>query len=343
MLTAIVEPYFLGSGASTPLGSSFSDFRASVSASHPSVSFYPSVSSIPPRVSTAPLLVVICGRTSENPLILSDVIASLRPSAVYLEKPGAPSVSVLQEMSSSSSVAGVPVFVGFNKNVSPYARNAKSFFEQERLRSPSRRLVVTFGSNNNYADDEGSLSECFFRNSEGLLKNMSIHELSLLTSFFGIKAGDGPTVIVDDVFSDLRTLQCPDGVSRTDLTRVAVRIQSVRDPYLQVCLKADRCGGTDSYAFVADAETGELLYKSDLVEMSVGGTDALAAREERFKGAMPYFLSQDADYATMKEEVAKAARGETPDKDVPTIDGAVETLSLAEYLNKAIFEALGKK
>ena len=47
--------------------------------------------------------------------------------AVYLEKPGAPSVAELEEMRAYAKSKGVPVLMGYNKNVTPYVRKALEF------------------------------------------------------------------------------------------------------------------------------------------------------------------------------------------------------------------------
>ena len=54
--------------------------------------------------------------------------------------------------------------------------------------------------------------------------------------------------------------------------------------------------------------------------------------EKKYPGAMPYFFSQDPDYVTVKERVSKfCAKGEEA-KGVATIEVAVETMRIAEYL-----------
>ena len=44
---------------------------------------------------------------------------------VFLEKPGAPSVKELQEMRAYAASKGVPVYMGYNKNVTPYVQKAR--------------------------------------------------------------------------------------------------------------------------------------------------------------------------------------------------------------------------
>jgi len=55
---------------------------------------------------------------------------------------------------------------------------------------------------------------------------------------------------------------------------------------------------------------------------------------------MPYFFSQDPDYITVKQKVADfCANGTAPD-GIATIDIAVETLRVAEYLTPTMQKQL---
>ena len=54
-----------------------------------------------------------------------------------------------------------------------------------------------------------SLGECLERNAEGMLKNMAIHELALLASFYDVTVENIESVSVDKEFSSLQTLKGP--------------------------------------------------------------------------------------------------------------------------------------
>ena len=54
----------------------------------------------------------------------------------------------------------------------------------------------------------------------------------------------------------------------------------------------------------------------------------------------PYFFSQDPDYITVKERVAHLCATGEPAEGVATIDIAVETLRVAEYLTPTLQEQL---
>jgi hypothetical protein len=68
----------------------------------------------------------------------------------------------------------------------------------------------------------------------------------------------------------------------------------------------------------------------------------VAVLEKEYPGAMLYFFSQDPDYITLKERVAKHCATVTEAEGVATIDIAVETLRVAEYLTPVLKEQLSK-
>jgi hypothetical protein len=85
-LCHVVEPWFMGAGATGPGGAEFMEFKAKTEADH-SVGFHSSLSDVPPPSDGARRLALISGRTADNPRLLSEAIAA-GCSTVYLEKPG---------------------------------------------------------------------------------------------------------------------------------------------------------------------------------------------------------------------------------------------------------------
>jgi hypothetical protein len=104
-----------------------------------------------------------------------------------------------------------------------------------------------------------------------------------------------------------------------------------------VSVQADRCGGTDSYATVSDTAGKELFryYMPD-------DEDKVHVKEleAKYPTAMPYFFTQDPDYITVKERVAKHTVDGQGAEGVATIGIAVETLKVAEYLTPMLQEQL---
>ena len=224
-------------------------------------------------------------------------------------------------MKQQAADAGVSICMGYNKNVCKYVRNAREFAAEHE------GSHVTFVSNNTYEPTAASLGECFERNAEGMLKNMAIHELALLASFYDVTVDNIDSVTVDETFSSCQTLRGPSGKDFTDFDKIKFTIKTKTGK--EVSVQADRCGGDVSFAKVSDADGNEMFRHSMPDEEDEANVSVL---EAKYPGAMPYFFSQDPDYITVKERVAKfCATGEEA-KDIATIDIAIAALSVAEYL-----------
>ena len=193
---------------------------------------------------------------------------------------------------------------------------------------------VTFVSNNAYENTPESLGECFERNAEGMLKNMAIHELALLVSFYDVSVENIESVTADKEFSSLQTLPGPSGKEYTDFDKIKFTIKTKTGK--EVSVAADRCGGTDSYATASlDGEEKFRYYMPDDEDKIL--VEQLTAK---YPTAMPYFFTQDPDYITVKERVAKHTVDGQPAEGIATIDVAVETLRVAEYLTPLLQEQL---
>lgn len=324
-LDFIVEPWFMGAGSDSPAGQDFKEFQAEAEAKY-GVKFAKSMSELPPP--EAPRLALISGRTADNPGLLSEAIAK-GAKCVYLEKPGAPTVTELEAMAKEAESNGVEVLMGYNKNVCKYVRKTREF----AATVPGSH--VTFVSNNAYENTPESLGECFERNAEGMLKNMAIHELALLVSFYDVSVDNIAAVKADKSFSSLQTLKGPSGKEFTDFDKIKFTITTKTGK--EVSVQADRCGGTDSYATVTDTSGKEVFrYYMPDEEDKVN----VKKLQEKYPTAMPYFFTQDPDYITVKERVAKHTVDGEPAEGVATIAIAVETLKVAEYLTPILQEQL---
>merc|ERR1712083_1254502 len=260
-----------------------------------------------------PRMALISGRTADNPRLLSEAIKS-GCSCIYLEKPGAPTVAELQSMKDEAEKAGIEVLMGYNKNVCKYVRKTREFAETV----PGSH--VTFVSNNAYENTPESLGECFERNAEGMLKNMAIHELALLVSFFDVTVENIESAIADKDFSSCQTLKGPSGKEWTDFDKIKFTITTKTDKTVSV--QADRCGGDTSYAMV-EKDGKEVFRHSMPDDDDQANVERL---EKKYPGAMPYFFSQDPDYQTVKERVSNNCANGVEAEGVATIDIAVETL-----------------
>jgi hypothetical protein len=168
-----------------------------------------------------------------------------------------------------------------------------------------------------------------------MLKNMAIHELALLVSFYDVSVDNIAEASADKDFSSMQTLKGPSGKDFTDFDKIKFTIKTKTGNTVSVA--ADRCGGTDSYATVTDSN-GEEVFRYYMPD----DEDKVHVKEleAKYPTAMPYFFTQDPDYIIVKERVAKHTVDGEPAEGVATIGVAVETLKVAEYLVPILQEQL---
>jgi len=326
-LCHIVEPWFMGAGASGLGGSEFAEWQSKTEEEY-GVAFHKSLDGLPAVAEGVKRLALISGRTADNPKLLEKCIEA-GCSTIYLEKPGAPTVEELVAMKDKAAAAKVGVLMGYNKNVCKFVTKTRQF----AATIPDSH--VTFVSNNPYENTAESLGECFERNSEGMLKNMAIHELALLVSFYDVTVDNIESCTADKEYSSLQTLQGPSGKEFTDFDKIKFTIKTKTGK--EVSVAADRCGGNVSYATVADRDGNEVFRWSMPDEDDEANVELLAAK---YPGAMPYFFSQDPDYLIVKERVASHCANATEATGVATIEIGCDTLKVAEYLTPTLQKQL---
>ena len=324
-LEAVVEPWYMTEAAKgTPGYDEFHAWRKELEAKQ--IGVYAKFSDVP--ASSGKRLAIISARTSDNPKLFRDCVGGCQ--YVFLEKPGAPTVAELESMQTAAKEKNVEVFMGFNKNVSSYLERARAFAEKEADAN------VTFLHNNNYKSSE--LPECFERNAEGMLKNMAIHELAILVTYYGVTVDTIQTVTADADYSSCQTLQGPaSGKSFTDFDKLKFEIVTKNGQKASVA--ADRCGGDDSVSIVTNSAGTELTRFTMPDESAVANIPNL---QSKYPGAMPYFFTQDPDYATVKQRVVKYAVDGTTPTGVATLQIAIDTLKVAEYLTPLLQSQLQK-
>lgn len=324
-LLFIIEPWFLGAGAEGPGGPEFKEYADKTKADH-GVQFFTSLADLPPVADGKKRLALISGRTADNPKLMSLAIEA-GCTTIYLEKPGAPTVKELEAMRDEAKAKGATVLMGYNKNVCKYVSKARDY-------ASANGGHITFISNNAYENTPESLGECFERNAEGMLKNMAIHELALLVSFFDVSVENIAECTADKEFSSCQTLKGPSGKDYTDFDKIKFTIKTKTGK--EVSVQADRCGGSVSHA-VVEKDGSEVFRHSMPDDEDEANVKVL---EQEYPGAMPYFFTQDPDYITVKEKVADFCANGTDPAGIATIDIAVETLRVAEYLTPTIQEQL---
>jgi len=324
-MVAVVEPYFLGPGADSPPGKVFAEWAKEMGETY-GTKFVKDISELDIK---GPTLALISGRTADNPRLLKEVIAA-GCTHVYLEKPGAPTVAELEEMKAYAASKGVPVYMGYNKNVTPYVLKALEF-------EKANGGKTTFVHNNAYKEEE--LGECFERNAEGMLKNMAIHELALLATYYGVTVDNIASVEPDAEYSRCLTLTGPSGKEFTDFAKVGFTI-TTKDGKT-VTVNADRCGSTeggDSKGIVS--VDGKEVFRTVTPDEELKKYCDMKAKED--PEMMPYFALQHDDYITLKERATAHILAGAPGapEGMATIDIAVEALKCAEYLTPLLQDAL---
>jgi len=324
-LAAIVEPYFLGPGKDSPPGKAFNEWADEQKEKH-GTAFYSSVADLKLADKT---LALVSGRTADNPRLLKELIDA-GVTHVFLEKPGAPTVQELEEMKEYAASKGVPVYMGYNKNVAKYVRDALEF-EQK---TPG--AATTFIHNNAYKEEE--LPECFERNAEGMLKNMAIHELALLATFYGVTVENIESVTPDTEYTSLKTLTGPSGKEFTDFAKVGFTVVT-KNPPKSVTVKADRCGSTEGGGSIASVTVdGVEKFRSETPDKDLKKICDKKAKAD--PEMMPYFALQHDDYITLKERATAhiLSGADGAPEGMATIEIAVEALKNAEYLTPLLME-----
>jgi predicted dehydrogenase len=256
-------------GATGPGGPEFTAYKEKAAAEH-GVQFFTSLADLPETGKKR--LALISGRTADNPRLLNEALKS-GCTCIYLEKPGAPTVAELEAMRDEAKAAGVPVMMGYNKNVCKFVSKAREYEAENGGH-------ITFVSNNAYANTPESLGECFERNAEGMLKNMAIHELALLVSFYDVTVENIESVTADKEFSSMQTLPGPSGKDFTDFDKIKFTIKTKTGK--EVSVSADRCGGNVSYAKVE--KDGQEVFRHSMPDEEDEAN--VAKLEKEYPGAM---------------------------------------------------------
>lgn len=330
-LEAVVEPWYTTPAAARVDADgyhAFATWRKQLEAQ--GIGVYDKVADIPQTTKgDEKRLAILSARTADNPALFADCLHHLdKCSTIFLEKPGAPTVAELEDMQAAATAQGVKTFMGFNKNISAYLQRTRDFAATQK------QANVTFLHNNNYKTDE--LPECFERNAEGMLKNMAIHELAILVTYYGVTVDTIASVTADTAFSSCQTLIGPSsGESFTDFDKLKFEI--VTKAGQKASVAADRCGGDDSVGIVTDSAGQEVARFVMPDEDAIANIPNL---EAKYSGSMPYFFTQDPDYAKVKELVARFCVDGTPPSGVATLQVAIDTLKVAEYLTPLLQKQL---
>ena len=372
-VAAVVEPYFLGHGkdaAGHGKDAAGSEGFSALMSEHPNVPFRESIEELPTCESGAPHLFLIAGRTVDAKRLFEAAIAK-GATHVYLEKPGAATAEELSAMRDLAAAKGVAVVVGYNKNVSEYARDALALLRKtaSTLQGGSTtdgatlqggsttEQAITLEHCNDFRPGEELVAFMRGPGGEGMLHNMCCHELALATTLFGVTCRRVRRVVLDPARSELIELDGGSGAS--DWRKVAFRIElapATAPPppggvhVSSLSFSADRCGGNFSRIVLrAPNHLGEEG------EEGVGGGDEgegesafrlpsdehqawVTAEQAKDPAIRPYFLQQAPDYKRLKGDFIAhiLSGGSGVPAGVVGLDGAVEALKLADMLKPAL-------
>lgn len=317
-LTDIVEPFLLGPGKTTEGGKAFADWAGGF----PHINLHTSVDGMPKPERKKPKLVLIAGRTSSNPQFFKQAVDH-GFTHIYLEKPGAGTLEELEAMSAQAKAHGVTVCMGYNKNVAKYAQDVLTY----NAAYPGG--VIGFEHGNSYKPDD--LEDCFARGQEGMLKNMMIHELTLVATYFGVNVKTLVALEPDFEFSSWETHG-----KYSDFARLAFTLTTVDGRKFK--LKGNRC--TENFSWATAARNGKETFRARMPD------PGLEAKIEELKKADPglieYFYVQDAEYLDLKQRFCRHILDEkdgTPE-GLASIDIGIEALKLAEFLQPSLQSAL---
>jgi len=323
----MVEPFFLNPTLCPTPPAAFTELVTQLEAAGNGVVCTDSVSKLA-KFEEKDTMCLIAGRTNDNPKLFKECVDQ-GAKVIYLEKPGAPTVAELQEMSDLAESKGVKVYLGYNKNVTPYVQKALA------LQKENAGSSITFCHNNSYATNE--LNECFTRNREGMLKNMAIHELALLVSFFGVTVDtvkdfnlNTHTLFTEKLSVWVPGTVVPNDEYISDFSRIGFSV-TTKDSDNSVSVMADRCGGNVSFASVKNADGVEIEKFNFPDEETQKKVEKQCEEDPEM---MPYFFVQSDDYSTLKNLVVDSALSGEPAQSVATIQIAIEALKLAEYFTE---------
>ena len=119
--------------------------------------------------------------------------------------------------------------------------------------------------------------ECFERNAEGMLKNMAIHELALLATYYGVTVDTIESVVPDADYSRCLTLTGPSGDEFTDFAKAGATITSTLEHAPRACPRAhppDPCPcarGTQVGFTITTKEGKTVTVKADRCGSAEGG------------------------------------------------------------------------
>jgi hypothetical protein len=159
-----------------------------------------------------------------------------------------------------------------------------------------------------------------------MLKNMAIHELALLVTFFGVTVD---SIKEFHLINDANVTEQLTIGGYTDFSKIGFSV-TTKDG-VSVSVIADRCGGNISFASVKDT-SGVEVEKFEFPDKEAQKKLDIQCAED--PEMMPYFFIQSDDYLTLKNLVIDSTLDHKLAQNVATIQIAIDALKLAEYFTE---------
>ncbi|KAL7470215.1 hypothetical protein ACHAXS_010457 [Conticribra weissflogii] len=326
-IRAVIEPYYLDRDRCPHPPNSFVDFMGTLV--DMDIPCHCHVTQL--EAFRRPTLCILSGRTSENPIFFRECLG-LGATHIYLEPPGAPTVSQLREMKTLADARGVRVYMGYQTLAAKYVERAVALSQS----IPNSHAFFCHNDTHRSAD----LHKLFFRYPEGLLRSMASYDLAILVSQYHVTADaiDKFKVNTNRLFSERKIFRNEArGTELADYSRVAFKITTRKG--LNVSVMADRCGGLVSFAVVKN-QKGEEIRRFESHDESEVSNIRRQIKEDTEMNRQ--FIVQAEDFLELKTRIVK---GILSGKDgggvgelgnVVGIGEGIDVLILADYCTKEI-------
>lgn len=314
-LTHVVDPYFAGAGKDSEQGTELASWLAKHS-----VAFLASVGELPKAENK--VLALVAGRTPDNAAIVRELVEGSHCTHIFLEKPGATSWQLLEELSTFMNEKGAKVSVGLG-----YVRGSCGYVNSAlelAKKTPGSSLNLTVSND----VPPGELGECFNRNPEGIIKNMTIHEIALLADRFGATADSV------EVSFDREESVFMEAGGKSDFSKVKFTVKT-KDG-MSITLRADRCSGSFCEASVSVG--GVVQEKFSFPDAAL--LEQVKVLEAANPNCLGYLLLQDEIYVRLKTDCVNHMLADKPGtpEGLVSLPIGVEALKLAEKIVKLAAE-----
>lgn len=326
-LVGAVEPFFLSQAGHEAKGS---DAFRSWAAENPDLPIVDECAKLP-KVALGKVRVgVICVRTPDALRYFKAAVLDAGCSAVYLEKPGAGSVSELDDLIAFARQHEVAVMLGYSRNFG-YAKKGAAFAEEQRLNFGSRPRVTLVHANPWREED---LPDCWERCQPGMLYDMACHDLAVAAVFFGLTSEYSRLRVHEgSVQATYRSIQ--------DFIRLDFTVTPAGTDAVPLRFEIDRCAGAFNGMRVEDMSCD--VESSEPVQAKF-----MSGEEPMFENPLPDLsphLAVQYDYYVEAKRVFldSVGTGSGLPEGAPTLETGRQVMLLADKLTAALKELVPER